>query len=96
VIETVPGKGETIREYLLDAAGYPTELWASDPDAGTRRLYARYSYIECRLTHRDVFDAGGKPVRELTSDYTYDDAGHVSARVNADGTKVEYDYSCWK
>ena len=95
VTETVAGTGETVRQYLLDAAGYPTELWLLDPDLGTRRIYARYGYEDCRLTHRDAFEFDGTISPDLTSNYTYDDLGHVSARVNVDGTKVVYDYSCW-
>lgn len=95
VTETVPGAGETTREYLLDAAGYPTELWMSDPKLGTRRLGATYSYVSCRLTHRQALYANGSVDPTQTADYEYDPQGHLTARKNSDGTSTQFDYSCW-
>lgn len=94
VTETVPGVREMVQEYELDAAGYPKELWLTDPSSGTRRRGASYTYVDCRLTHRDAFDADGS-LNSQTADYEYDAAGHMSARNNKDGTKTKFDYSCW-
>lgn len=95
VTETTSGSIETVREYSLDAAGYATELWLVNPEAGTRQLYATYKYVDCRLTHKDTLDSDGAIIPSLTSDYTYDDAGHMTARNNQDGTSIVYDYGCW-
>jgi YD repeat-containing protein len=95
VTETLPGTKETIREYLLDAAGYPTELWVSDPALGTRRLWASYQYVDCRLMHRDVMLPDGSSDSSFTADYDYDALGHLITRTSTDGTRIVYDCSCW-
>lgn|GEM_PF-1106928 len=95
VTETLTGTGETVREYMLNESGYPTELWVTDPDLGERRRSTIYRYADCRLTHKEVVYSDGKPDPLQTADYAYDDAGHLIARTSTDGTKLEFDYSCW-
>ena len=95
VTESLPGSGESIREYLLDAAGYPTQYWLTDPSLGTRRLGASYTYVDCRLTHREAFNADGSSDSRQTADYKYDALGHMATRNNADGSETVFDYSCW-
>jgi len=96
VTEKVPGTGESIREYFLDTAGYPTELWVTDQSSGARRLRAAYTYVDCRLTHREAFNADSSADPTQTADYEYDALGHMSARNGMDGTKSVFDYACWR
>jgi len=96
VIEHVPGTGESVREYLLNPAGYPTELWVTNQTTGVRRKRATYSYQTCRLVHRAAFNPDGSVDPGQTADYEYDALGHMSARNDVGGTRSVYDYTCWR
>jgi YD repeat-containing protein len=79
--------------YTLSQNGYPLTVSLNFPGNPTPVASYSYSYSSCRLLERTQ-DSGGTAPEKLS--YTYDNLGHVSARVCDCINAVTFDYSCWK